>query len=90
MTKVGFVSLGCPKNLVDSEVMMGILARRGLLRVESQTPYEFAAAVNSPNLASPVQEFTQIYAHARFGGAPCDTTRLRQLLNQIRVTLRGR
>jgi ribosomal protein S12 methylthiotransferase len=27
MTKVGFISLGCPKNLVDSEVMMGILAR---------------------------------------------------------------
>jgi ribosomal protein S12 methylthiotransferase len=27
--KVGFVSLGCPKNLVDSEVMMGMLARAG-------------------------------------------------------------
>ena len=29
MTKVGMVSLGCPKNLVDSEVMLGILARQG-------------------------------------------------------------
>jgi ribosomal protein S12 methylthiotransferase len=29
MRKVGMVSLGCPKNLVDSEVMLGILARRG-------------------------------------------------------------
>lgn len=29
MPKVGFVSLGCPKNLVDSEVMMGLLARDG-------------------------------------------------------------
>ena len=28
-TKVGFVSLGCPKNLVDSEVMMGILHHNG-------------------------------------------------------------
>ncbi len=28
-TKVGFVSLGCPKNLVDSEVMMGMLAAGG-------------------------------------------------------------
>jgi len=28
-TKVGFVSLGCPKNLVDSEVMMGMLAASG-------------------------------------------------------------
>jgi len=27
--KVGFVSLGCPKNLVDTEVMMGILAQKG-------------------------------------------------------------
>lgn len=27
--KVGFVSLGCPKNLVDTEVMMGMLARSG-------------------------------------------------------------
>ena len=26
---MGFVSLGCPKNLVDSEVMMGILAQAG-------------------------------------------------------------
>ena len=29
MPKVGFVSLGCPKNLVDTEVMMGLLARGG-------------------------------------------------------------
>ncbi len=27
--KVGFVSLGCPKNLVDSEVMMGMLSQAG-------------------------------------------------------------
>ncbi|HUP05016.1 MAG TPA: 30S ribosomal protein S12 methylthiotransferase RimO [Bryobacteraceae bacterium] len=27
--KIGFVSLGCPKNLVDSEVMMGLLAAKG-------------------------------------------------------------
>ena len=29
MPKVGMVSLGCPKNLVDSEVMLGVLARQG-------------------------------------------------------------
>ena len=29
MAKVGFVSLGCPKNLVDSEVMLGLLSRHG-------------------------------------------------------------
>jgi len=27
--KIGFVSLGCPKNLVDSEVMMGLLSASG-------------------------------------------------------------
>jgi ribosomal protein S12 methylthiotransferase len=27
--KIGFISLGCPKNLVDSEVMMGQLTARG-------------------------------------------------------------
>ena len=29
MNKIGFVSLGCEKNLVDSEVMLGLLRRRG-------------------------------------------------------------
>src|SRR3979409_1982342 len=29
MKKVGFISLGCPKNLVDSEVMMGQLKATG-------------------------------------------------------------
>lgn len=29
MAKVGFVSLGCPKNLVDTEVMLGMLSREG-------------------------------------------------------------
>jgi ribosomal protein S12 methylthiotransferase len=29
MKKIGFVSLGCEKNLVDSEVMLGILSARG-------------------------------------------------------------
>ncbi len=29
MNKIGFISLGCPKNLVDSEVMMGQLKSKG-------------------------------------------------------------
>jgi len=70
--------------------MLRVLARRGLLRLESQTPLEFAAAVHTPVLAPAVQEFTHIYAQARFGGAPCETTRLRQLLEQIRTALRSR
>ena len=70
--------------------LLRILARRGVSRGEAQTPLEFAAAVNAPQLASAVQEFTQLYVHARFGGAPCDSTRLGQLLEQVRAALRGR
>ncbi len=29
MSKIGFISLGCPKNLVDSEVMLGLLKKAG-------------------------------------------------------------
>lgn len=35
MKKVGFVSLGCPKNLLDSEVMLGHLTRSGYQLVQS-------------------------------------------------------
>jgi hypothetical protein len=70
--------------------LLRMLARRGLIREVSQTPFEFAAAVNAPNLAPAVREFTQLYARTRFGGAPCDATRLQQLLDQIRAALRAR
>ena len=69
--------------------LLRMMARRGLRREEAQTPFEFAAAVDSPNLAPPVREFTKLYAHARFSGAPCDTSRLRQLLDQVRAALRA-
>jgi ribosomal protein S12 methylthiotransferase len=36
MTKVGMVSLGCPKNLVDSEQMLGALVRAGCEIVSDQ------------------------------------------------------
>ena len=70
--------------------LLRILAHRGLLRMASQTPFEFAAVVNSPVLSPVLREFTQLYAHARFGDAPCDTNRLRQLLGQVRAALRRR
>lgn len=70
--------------------LLRVLARRGLIREVSQTPLEFAAAVHSQNLAPAVREFTQLYSQTRFGGAPCDSTRLHQLLDQIRAMLRAR
>jgi ribosomal protein S12 methylthiotransferase len=41
--KIGFISLGCPKNLVDTEVMMGLLAARG--HVVTNNPAEAEAIV---------------------------------------------
>jgi ribosomal protein S12 methylthiotransferase len=38
--KVGMVSLGCPKNLVDSEVMMGLLANQGYELTTDQSSAE--------------------------------------------------
>ncbi|QDU34531.1 Ribosomal protein S12 methylthiotransferase RimO [Poriferisphaera corsica] len=43
---VSFVSLGCPKNLVDSEKMLGLLAEDGLLPVDSDEPAD-AVVVNT-------------------------------------------
>src|SRR5437899_8161045 len=35
-------------------------------------------------------ESARLYAQARFGGAPCDTSRLKQLLDQVRTAMRAR
>jgi transglutaminase-like putative cysteine protease len=69
--------------------LLRILARRGLTRAEAQTPFEFAAAVDSTQLAPVVQEFTRLYSLARFGGGPCNAMRLGELLEQIRAALRA-
>ncbi|MBX3278552.1 MAG: 30S ribosomal protein S12 methylthiotransferase RimO [Acidobacteria bacterium] len=54
-SKIGFVSLGCPKNLVDSEVMMGQLARHGY---ELTTDREAAdvIVVNTCGFIEPAKE----------------------------------
>jgi len=46
--KIGFISLGCPKNLVDTEVMMGQLASRG----HQLTPHPEEAEVIVVNTCS--------------------------------------
>jgi ribosomal protein S12 methylthiotransferase len=46
--KIGFVSLGCPKNLVDSEVMMGLLVAKG----HELTPHPDQAEVLVVNTCS--------------------------------------
>jgi protein-glutamine gamma-glutamyltransferase len=70
--------------------MLHLMGRYGYARIETQTPFEFAAAVKKPELSPMVQEFTQLYSVARFGGAACNTTRLQELLGTIRGELRTR
>jgi protein-glutamine gamma-glutamyltransferase len=70
--------------------LLRLLERRGFARRPAQTPLEFALSVQTPGLAPAVREFTSIYAGARYGGAPCDTPRLRHLLEQIRDLPRRR
>jgi len=94
MTKVGFVSLGCPKNLVDSEVMMGILARGG----HELTPHADEAevlVVNTCSFIEPAQKesidaILEMAEHKKFGSAKklivagCLVERFRdQILEQI-------
>src|SRR5258707_5435450 len=73
MPKVGFVSLGCPKNLVDSEVMMGILARDGY----EMTPRAEEAEILVVNTCSfiesaqkeSVDAILEMAEHKKFGAA---------------------
>ena len=55
-TKVGFVSLGCPKNLVDSEVMMGILAQAGATLVSHDEEADVIVVNTCSFIASAQQE----------------------------------
>jgi hypothetical protein len=71
--------------------LLRVLEKRGFTRSEGQTPREFAARLaRQPALGPMVNEFTDLYAQARFGSIPCDAFRLRTLLDQVRATPRPR
>ena len=55
MPKVGFLSLGCPKNLVDSEVMMGILAEHGF-EITARADEADVLVVNTCSFIAPAQQ----------------------------------
>jgi len=94
MRKVGFVSLGCPKNLVDSEVMMGILAREGYELTARADDAEILV-VNTCSFIEPAQKesvdaILEMAEHKKFGSAKklivagCLVERYRdQILQQI-------
>jgi ribosomal protein S12 methylthiotransferase len=54
--KVGFVSLGCPKNLVDSEVMMGMLAQAGAELIQRAEDADVIVVNTCSFIASAQQE----------------------------------
>jgi ribosomal protein S12 methylthiotransferase len=73
MPKVGFVSLGCPKNLVDSEVMMGILARAGY-EITPRAADADVLVVNTCSFIEPAQQesvnsILEMAAYKKFGRA---------------------
>jgi ribosomal protein S12 methylthiotransferase len=94
MPKVGFVSLGCPKNLVDSEVMMGILAREGYELTPRADEAE-VLVVNTCSFIEPAQKesvdaILEMAEHKKFGAAKklivagCLVERYReQILEQV-------
>jgi len=94
MTKVGFISLGCPKNLVDSEVMMGILAREGYELTPRADEAE-VLVVNTCSFIEPAQKesvdaILEMAEHKKFGAAKklivagCLVERYRdQILGQV-------
>jgi ribosomal protein S12 methylthiotransferase len=53
--KIGFVSLGCPKNLVDTEVMMGELSERGH-ELTSQPADADVLVVNTCSFIDPAKQ----------------------------------
>lgn len=53
--RVGFISLGCPKNLVDSEVMMGMLDRAGA-QLTSQAAAADIVVVNTCSFIDRAQQ----------------------------------
>src|SRR5207245_6559383 len=72
-TKVGFVSLGCPKNLVDSEVMMGMLAEAGAELI-SRAEDADVIVVNTCSLIDSTQQesvntILEMARHKTVGGA---------------------
>lgn len=69
--------------------LLHVLSKRGISRLETQTPLEFAAAVGDARVAPAVREFTELYGQARFGEAPCNAVRLRELMAQVRLAFRS-
>ena len=70
--------------------LLRTLNRRGISRHETQTAFEFEAGLSDARVAPAIREFIGIYGPARFGEAPCNAVRLRELIAEVRAALRSR
>ena len=90
--KIGFLSLGCPKNLVDSEVMMGILARHGYeltpraaeadVLVVNTCSFIEAAQQESVNTILEMAEYKKFGSAQRLVVAGCLVERFREQIRE--------
>ena len=73
--KVHIVSLGCPKNLVDSEVMAGVLAESGYLVTDRPEEADIllvnTCAFILPAQEEAIAEILRMAAWKQEGGGPC-------------------
>lgn len=68
--------------------MLRLLARRGWRKTPSQTPQDFAAAIQDPSLQKAVTAFTRTYEAARFGQSVDDARALPELLEEVSAAKR--
>jgi transglutaminase-like putative cysteine protease len=67
--------------------MLRLLERAGWTKSPDQTPLEFAAALPSGQLGTPVTGLTELYQAARFGGQNPDAAKLTSLLAEVQAAL---
>ncbi|HJY85721.1 MAG TPA: DUF3488 and transglutaminase-like domain-containing protein [Candidatus Acidoferrales bacterium] len=70
------------------ELMLRLLARRGLKKPPGQTPREFAASLPATELTEPVGQLTELYQNARYGGRPLEEQAMSELLLSVKSLLR--
>ena len=72
------------------ERMARSVARQGVKKSCSQTPYEFVHRIDDASLREPVARFTAVYESARFGNSADDAQRLPKLYEEVESATRNR
>jgi transglutaminase-like putative cysteine protease len=84
---ISFPSSGRPLTLEEATFsyhrFLSILGEKGLYKLPSETPTEFARKINPPLLRALAGEFTRLYNAARYGGERPSLPVLRGMLRQI-------